>query len=95
MSRRLMRELGLTRTGLRYARKIDRAYKRIWKEYLRREMAYVEDVKLSELDSLIEKLYIAHVSIRRAQSAIAKRRLDEADKLLNEARLQLSTVLPP
>jgi hypothetical protein len=93
--RRVMKELGLTRTGLRYARKIDRAYKRIWKEYLRREMAYDRDVKLSELDSLIERLYNAHVNIRRAQSAIARRRLDEAYDLLNEARLQLSTALPP
>jgi hypothetical protein len=95
MSRRLMRELGLTKVGLRYARMIDRAYKRIWREYLRREVAYVEDLKLSELDSLIERLYNAHVNIRRAQSAIARRRLDEAYDLLNEARLQLSTALPP
>jgi hypothetical protein len=92
--RRVMKELGLTRTGLRYARKVDRAYKRIWKEYLRREMAYDRDVKLSELDSLIERLYNAHVNIRRAQSAIARRRLDEAYDLLNEARLQLSTIFP-
>jgi hypothetical protein len=95
MRRRLMRELGLTKVGLRYAMRIDRAYRRIWREYLHREMAYGRDVKLSELDSLIEKLYIAHVSIRRAQSAIARRRLNEAYDLLNEARLQLSTALPP
>jgi hypothetical protein len=90
-----MKELGLTKAGLRYARRIDRAYKRIWREYLMREQGLVGDLKLSELDSLIERLYSAHVSIRRAQAAIERRSLSEAWRLLHEARLQLSTVLPP
>jgi len=95
MSARIMRELGLTKVGLRYARRIDRAYRRIWREYLRREQGLVGDLKLSELDSLIERLYSAHACIRRAQAAIARHRLDEAYRLLHEARLQLSTSLPP
>jgi hypothetical protein len=93
--RAVMKELGMTKVGLRYARRIDRAYKRIWKEYLRREMAYVEDVKLSELDSLIEHVYLAHKEVREAERLIMKGEMSKAEKLLSEARLQLSTIFPP
>jgi hypothetical protein len=92
--RRIMKELGLTKVGLRYARRIDRAYRRIWREYLRREVAYVEDVKLSELDSLIEHVYLAHKKIREAEKLIARKEVSKAERLLSEARLQLSTIFP-
>jgi hypothetical protein len=93
--KRVMKELGITASGLPYVRRLDRMYRRVVREYLREEQAMVEPPSLTEIEGLSELIYRAHVAVRRAHEALLKGRLDDADRLLNDARLTLSTILPP
>jgi hypothetical protein len=95
MRRRVMKELGITSSGLPYVRRLDRMYRRVVREYLREEQAMVEPPSLPEIEGLSELIYRAHVAVRRAHEALLKGRLDDADRLLKDARLTLSTILPP
>jgi hypothetical protein len=95
MKRRAMKELGITRSGVRYIRRLDRVYKKIVREYLAKEQAMVEPPSIVEIESLSELIYRAHVMVRKGHEAVLAGRLDDADRLLREARLALSGILPP